>query len=195
MLLMLTGAPAIAGIMFEPYAGYTTGNIKVDGSSGHPLSAVQSVDDSGTVDGVAYGARLAWTFSQFYLGAEYQGMRAKEKLKDADDSPAWNSTAVYGIVGLQFFTGIRLYVGMTVQDFETTEDLSPEPLKHTGSARKIGIGYRYSAPVAVNLEYNEFDFNDVEGAGVKNKTSASYDKLDYSAVVLSISFPFQIGGR
>jgi len=70
MLLSFVGSVASAGIMFEPYAGYTTGNVSVNGAATHPLPAVQTLEAKGTIDGLAYGGRLALTYSNFLLGAD-----------------------------------------------------------------------------------------------------------------------------
>ncbi len=154
LVLLLSGATAAqAGLLFEPYAGYAAGTIKVNGASAHPVASVQSLDSKGTIDGMAYGARLGWMFGRFVMGAEYQGIRGSEKIKGVDESVDWNSTAIYGMLGWRFFSGIRLFGAMTVQPYEATEDTSPEPTKFTGESRKIVLGYEYRAPVAINLEY------------------------------------------
>lgn len=193
MLLSCLSSAVSAGVMFEPYAGYTTGNISVNGASTHPLVEVQTLESKGTIDGLAYGGRLALTHRSFLLGADYQGMRAKLKLKGVDEAQDWNSTAVFGIVGWQFFSGLRIYAGMTVMDYKATQATSPDELMFTGSARKIGIGYKYSSPVAVNLEYVEYHFDDFEVGAFKGKVKENYEKLDYSTVILAVSFPFYLG--
>lgn len=195
MIALLSSRATFAGILFDPYVGYATGSVKMDGSAAHPVAATQAIDSSGSIDGMAYGARAAWMFGRFFLGGEYQGIRATEKLKDVDESVSWNSSAIFGIMGLQFFNGIRVIAGITVRPYEATEDTSPEATKFEGSARKIAIGYRYRVPVAVNVEYTEYEFGDAEIGSNKGKVKDYYDKLDYSTVIVNVSFPFEIGGR
>lgn len=195
LLPLLFANVAWANIMIEPYAGYTTGDIKVDGAAAHPITATQTLETKGTIDGIAYGGRVGWMFGRFFLGGDYQGIRAKEKLKGVEDSVNWNSTAIFGVIGWQFFSGFRLYGGMTVRDYEAVEDTSPEQTKFKGSARKVGIGYRYAVPLAINLEYTEYTFKDVEIGTHQGLVKNDYDKLNYNAVILSVSFPFDLSFR
>jgi hypothetical protein len=196
LILLLSGAvTANAGLLFEPYVGYSVGSIKVDGGSGHPDSATQALDTTGSIDGLAYGARAAWMFGRFVLGGEYQGLRGSEKLKGVDESVDWNSSAIYGMLGWRFFSGIRLFLEMTVRPYEATEETTPESGKFTGSARKVVLGYEYHAPIAVNLEYVEYALSDYKMGSADGKVKDYYDKFNYSAVIFNVSFPFELGGR
>ncbi len=196
LIALLSSEAALAGILFDPYVGYAVGSLRKDGNASHPDTATQTVDSSGSIDGMAYGARAAWMFGRFFLGGEYQGIRATVKLKDStEESAAWNSSAIFGIMGWQFFTGFRLYGGITVRPYEATEDTSPEATKFEGSARKIGVGYRYRVPAAINIEYVEYSLGDVEYGGTKGKVKDYYDKLNYNTVLVNVSFPFEIGSR
>ena len=193
--ILLSCSTAKAGLLFDPYAGYTSGNIKMAGSSSHPVVATRTLDSSGTVDGIAYGGRFALTFGRLFLGADYQGTRAKEKLKSASSSLSWNTTAIYGILGWQFYSGFRIYGGVTATPFKTIEDTSPDQTEFEGSSQKIGLGFRYHVPIAVNIEYVTYDFKNVTIAGFKDDAATTYNKLDHSAIFLGVSFPFQFGGR
>jgi Outer membrane protein beta-barrel domain len=194
LVLLLSGSSAAqAGLLFEPYAGYAAGTVRVNGASAHPVASVQSLDSKGTIDGLVYGARAGWMFGRFVLGAEYQGVRGSEKLKGVDESVDWNSTAVYGMLGWRFLSGIRLFGAMTIQPYEATEETSPEATKFTGSSRKIVLGYEYRAPVAINLEYAEYTLSDYESGSNKGKVKDYYDKFNYSAVMITVSLPFELG--
>ena len=192
LFLLITGTKASAGIMFEPYVGYTMGNYKVTGAATHPDVSQQNITTSGSVDGFTYGGRLGWVYGSFFIGAEYQAARAQLKLDGANESTNWMNTSIFGLLGIEFAMGLRAFAGMTVVPHESEISTLPERTKYVGSAKKVGIGYRYRVPFAVNAEYVMYELDEFQIGSLKGKTKERFSKFEFSAVILSVSFPFEI---
>jgi hypothetical protein len=184
---------AQAGILFEPYAGYTIGNMKLETASTFPIAAMQNHSYTASADGFAYGAKLAWDFSGLYIGGEYQGARAQEKLNSATTPTDWTNTSVFGILGWQMMNGLRFTGGMTIVPHKSVEAGDPDPTIYTGSAWKAGIGFRYHVPFAVNVDYIKYNLTKYKVGGSEGEVKDHFNKFDYSAFLISISFPFEIG--
>lgn len=183
---------ASAGMLFEPYVGYTMGNYKVTGAATHPEVSQQNLTTSASVDGFAYGGRLGWVYGSFFVGGEYQAARAQLKYDGVNESTNWMNTSIFGLLGIEFSMGLRAFAGMTVVPHESEISTVPERTKYIGSAKKVGIGYRYRVPFALNAEYVMYEFDEFQIGTLKGKTKERFSKFDYSAVILSISFPFEI---
>ncbi len=193
LFCLLTGMQQVqAGILFEPYVGYTMGNYKVTGAATHPDVSQQNLTTSGSVDGFSYGGRLGWIYGSFFVSGEYQAARAQLKLDGANESTNWMNTSIFGILGIEFAMGLRAFAGMTVVPHESEISTVPERSKYIGSAKKVGIGYRYRVPFALNAEYVMYEFEEFQIGTLKGKSKERFNKFDYSAVILSISFPFEI---
>lgn len=184
---------AQSAVLFEPYAGYTIGNMKLQTTSTFPVAAMQDHSYTASADGFAYGAKLAWDFGGLYIGAEYQAARTQEKLNNSTTPVDWNNTSVFGIVGWQMMKGIRLTGGMTVTPHKSTEAGDPEPTVYTGSAWKAGIGFRYRVPFAVNVDYIKYDLKRYKIGDSEGDVKDYFKKFDYSAFLISVSFPFEFG--
>ncbi len=193
--LLFFVAQSQAGILFEPYAGYTIGDLKMNTGAAYPVAAMQSHSYSGSIDGFGYGAKLAWTFDRLYFGGEYQAARAKEKLNSSDTVTDWNNTSIFGIVGLQLYQGLRLSYGMTVTPHKSEEVGDPDRITYTGSAQKLSLGFRYRAPFAINVDYIQYNLKKFTQGTTEGFVKDRFDKLNYSAFLLSISFPFEVGER
>ncbi|HMN67022.1 MAG TPA: hypothetical protein PKC28_00650 [Bdellovibrionales bacterium] len=191
-LALVCGFTCHAGILFEPYAGYSLGDLKRSYSEQHPSELLRETETEGHADGFAYGGRLGWTFGQLVVGAEYQGVRGDVKGSGGQESRGWTSSAIFGILGLQFLSGIRLFGGMSVQDVQVIEQTEPERTKYEGKAMKAGIGYRYRAPVAINVEYVMYDMDKMKIGGDEYRVSDTFESFKYSTVILSLSFPFEM---
>jgi|GEM_PF-2199801 len=188
LLLFALSTQARAGLLLEPYAGYTMGNYKT-------TAVTTNLEENGSVDGASFGGRAGWMMGGFFLGGEYQTSRAQLKLDGAGEGTNWANTSIFGVLGYEMFMGLRIFAGMTVTPHESEVSTTPTRTKYTGEAKKVGIGYRYHVPFAVNAEYIMYEFDKVEIGGVKSKVKERLSKFDYSAIMLSLSFPFELGGR
>jgi hypothetical protein len=173
-----------AEILFEPYAGYTIGNMKLE---------TTNRSDTASADGFAYGAKLAWDFSGLYIGGEYQAARAQQKLSGATTPVDWTNTSVFGIVGWQMLNGLRLTGGMTIGPHKSVQGGDPDPTVFEGNAWKAGIGFRYRVPFAVNVDYIKYNLTKYKVGASEGDVKDSFKKFDYSAFLVSFSFPFEFG--
>lgn len=189
-LLTFGSLTAHANLLIEPYGGYAMGNMKT-------TAVTTNVQEESNIDGFAYGGRVGWNFGAFFLGGEYQAMRGKRKIDGSEEEANnWENKSIFGLMGLQSELGFRIFAGITVRPHESTESTSPERTKLTGSAQKIGIGYRYfGAPFALNAEYIMYKLDKYEVGALKGNTKDLFSKSNYNALMLSISFPFELGNR
>jgi hypothetical protein len=181
---MIAGAQAHAGLLFEPYAGYAMGDYKTVSLTG--------TETNGSVDGFAFGGRAGWMFGNFFLGGEYQVVRAQLKLDGANESTNWSNQTIFGELGYELPLGLRIFAGMSVKPHESELATTPERTKYTGTAKKAGIGFRYRVPFALNAEYIMYDLDKAETGTTEVKTKDQYSKFNYNTVLLSLSFPFSL---
>ena len=185
--LIIAGSTAHAGLLFEPYAGYTMGDYQTVTKNLVPVT------NNAHSDGFAYGGTLGWLFGRFLLAGEYQAARADIKFDGSSESTSWNNQSVFGVLGIYFGMGLRLTAGMTVQPHESELASTPERTKYTGSAQKFGLGYHYRGiPFAVNGDYIVYKMDKVESGQSKMEIKDTYSKFKYSTIMLSISFPFEL---
>jgi len=195
IFLLVFPFTARAGLLFEPYVGYAVGNYSLTHSKEFHDKDKRGETEKGSIEGITYGGRLAWLFETFFLGGDYQVMRGTYKPKGEGESSDWESTSIFGILGWQFSMGFRLYGGITVREHKSIRGTEDGENIYSGSARKIGIGYRYEAPVAINAEYIEYNYGKASVDGEREPLSKNYDRFKHSAVVVAVSFPFELGGR
>lgn len=194
LAVLLFSAGAHAGVLFEPYAGYSVANMKFSTTATFPVASMQDQSFTASADGFAYGGKLAWDFSQLYIGGEYQAVRASQKLSNSTTATDWTNTSIFGIAGWQFLNGLRLFGGMTVVPHKSVEAGTPDPTVYTGKAWKVGVGYRYRVPVAVNVDYLKYDITKFKtGSATEADMKTRFKKFDYSAFMISVSFPFEFG--
>lgn len=194
-MILSAGAKAHAGLLFEPYVGYGLGSYKFRGSSDNPIVAMQDATTHGNIDGFAYGAKAGLMFSGYFLGAEYQALRGQKKQDGLNESISWNNSSLFAMVGLQFGMGLRLSAGMTVDSVmphRSEESTEPERTIYTGQAQKLSVGFRYRMPIALNVDYIQYKFEKLKQADTEVKIKERYSKSDYSTIMVSISFPFDI---
>lgn len=188
VLIFAISTQAHAGLLLEPYFGYTMGDYKTTATG-------TNAQENGKIDGMSFGGRAGWIYSGFFFGGEYQAARAQLKLDGAGEGTNWSNTSIFGVLGYESMMGLRIFAGMTVQDHESELSTTPEHTVYKGSAKKIGVGYRYRVPFAINAEYIMYDFDKYAVGSVKGALSERFAKFNYSAIMFSLSFPFEFGGR
>lgn len=191
-LLLLAFASLIsvktqAAVLFEPYGGYSVGNISTTTNAG--------ASDSGSANGFGYGGRVGFLMHHFVvLSAEYQAINAKEQLKSsAATQTDWKSHALFATIGFQAPRGFRL-LGSYGWDAQTDEATTPNATRYKGTAAKLLIGWHLPTTMAINLEYTIYHYTDSTVNGVTSKIGDSYTKFDNSSVMATISFPFTFFG-
>lgn len=191
LAVLLFSTKIYAGVLFEPYAGYSIGNMKFATTAAFPVASMQSQSFTASADGFSYGGKLAWNFSQLYIGGEYQAVRASQKLTNATTATDWTNTSVFGILGYQMLNGLRIFGGMSVIPHKSVEAGTPDPTVYTGNAWKVGVGYRYRVPLAVNVDCIKYDLTKYKAGTLEGDMKTRFNKFDYSAFLISISFPFE----
>lgn len=176
LLLALLSGNAYAGVLFEPYAGYLSGNYKqslvINGAS-LPLN--------NDFTGYGAGARLGITTGYFALGGEV--MKSKIKLKNGGGEV---EPLDYGAFAGVFVPGsFRLYGGYTLS---SKADFGADKLKGTGY--KAGVGYEFASHLSINAEYvvEKFDTFDLAGGlGLGGTLTYSGEAKGY---MVTVGFPF-----
>jgi len=185
ILVLCLSLPAQAGLLFEPYAGYAMGDHK-------SIDATTEQTQSGNIDGFAYGAKAGWMFGRFFLGGEYQASRAQRKMDGTAEAVNWANTSIFGVIGLQSQVGLRISAAMTVTPHTSVESSLPERTTYTGSAKKLSIGYHYRIPLALNVDYIIYEFDKYKQGESKGDIKERFSKFEYSTLMLSLSFPFEM---
>ncbi len=188
LVLTLAANSAQAGLLFEPYVGYAKGtsNYTFNSADPDPLQAGKSFTSE--ISGLSYGGRAGFIYTSFLLAAEYQALSARQHIEGSALSTAWISETIFGVLGINVF-GLRLLGGTSLS--HKAKDLGTPERMFWGSAYKVGLGYQYKMPLAINAEYIVYTLNEVQtGVGAKQKITELYEKHKYTAFMVSFSFPF-----
>ena len=164
--VLLSNQSAQAGLLIEPYLGYTNGEAK-QGSTTNDYKGTQ------------YGLRLGYSVVFFALGLDYTGA------KYTDDSNPSNDLEI-GDVGLflaykfpVLFRAYATYVPSAKMDYGTSTKLEG------ATTTKLGLGFTGFPIVNVNLEYQMGTYKEADSVTLVNKIeTTSY------ALVLSAPFVF-----
>lgn len=190
LFILAFAASANAGLLFEPYAGYAVGSIAL--KIADTASVSPGYTDSGSINGFGYGGRVGFLLQHFVIvAAEYQAITAKEKFSKSTTITDWTQKTMFATIGFQAPRGFRL-MGSYGWDFQADEASTPNPTHYKGTALKFAIGFHLPMPVALNLEYTIYKLTDYTQNAVSAKISDTYSKLDYSTVMATLSFPFEL---
>ena len=178
-----------AGVLFEPYAGYESGNInyKFKSSASFP----DTYNDS--ISGAAYGAKLAYTFPMFFIGADGNLFTGTQKYDSKiNATPAQvnaTRTTIYALAGINI-QKLRLWFGYSPSDI-TTVKVTRGDDTYSGTAVRLGIGYHFLPHLSINFEYDMHTVNDYTPAGGTAVAMDTYfSQYSYNAYMVSASFPF-----
>lgn len=184
LLVWFQSLSANASLLLEPHVGYSMGN--------HKFTHIDGEQEQGSIDGIAYGGRAGWMFGGIFVGGEYQASRTQRKTDGIQEGINWSNTSIFGVLGFQSKMGLRISAGMTVQPHVSEESTTPERTRFIGSARKLSVGYSYRIPLALNVDYIEYELEKYEVGGMKGDLKELFSKTNYSAILVSISFPLQL---
>lgn len=181
----VTAVSAKAGVLFEPFVGYTSGTSKT-GNAGATSS---------TNSGALYGAVLGYKFGGgWWLGADYTGGTIKSSGTTDSDL---ERTTTYVDVGYDFSNRVRLMAGYGVSDKSVLKGTtSATDLTFTGTSFKAGIGYMVRPMFSVGLVYISHSFTDlaIGTAASSALSSSSLKSIDDTETMFVVSFPFG-GGK
>lgn len=198
LLVLFFGFQAQAGFMVEPFVGYDMGASKTTSTAG--------VDGSSTTTGMGYGALLGYRFSNgVSVAAEYAGGTGKSKDTTAGSTAPdsdYARTAIGAVVG--YDRGMwRIYGGYGFSDSNVVKangSTTTEDNTFTGTNYKIGVGIMPIRHFAVNLQYTvptytKMKNNTLTAAAASEKISDYFSKFETSVTTLTLSFPFDFGGK
>lgn len=158
----ISGSPAQADWLIEPYLGYHTGKLKVS-----------SADSD--ANGVTYGGRLGFqSFTGLMLGADYMTGAWTAKTNPHQDMTP-KELGVF--VGYDFPVLMRVYATYFFDsklDFDNGSNLE-------GHDMRLGVGFKTLIPlVTINLEYGFGNYDKSHGHSLSNEYKTNYYGLTVS---------------
>ncbi len=185
-LIVLTGISAQAGIMIEPFLGYASGKVSVTQTSG--------TDASSKSTGTGYGARIGYEFPMgLVLAGEYAGGSGTITYNAGGSDDKYSSTAISAIVGYSHGM-FRGWAGYGFTD-EVTNKMSTGDIVFKGSNLKVGVGVMPIHHLSINFEYIIQKYTKLTSGGVEADVSSNYSKFDPTTMLISVSAPFEFGGK
>ncbi len=168
---MLLPVISHAGILIEPYAGYTSltssGTLEISGTEGE-------IEES-TLDGMVYGGRLGVGISNFGIGVDYS---------QAPQDSGSDLTNI-GAFGMVSFLNLRFWgTYIFSSEIGVEIDTNNETGTFKGNGVKVGLGWSIVPFVSLNAEYMMIN-NSKEDLN----TITAVDQ-DLKGFLVSLSFPF-----
>lgn len=173
--------------MLEPYLGYYLGS-----ESGNYVSSGHSVKSDSSA--IAIGARAAYATMGFWLGLDYMvGPDSTVKYSE----PSGTADATYSRSVLFFDVGyevpmlpLRFFGGYgLIDDWKNTSNNGSYG-SYSGTAYKVGLGYKPIPLVALNLEYIKHMFTKYAGSNGRSRDIGDiYTSFNASAWFFTVSVP------
>ena len=189
--VLLFSYTSFAGILLEPFVGYDSGT-----TTATTTAAYGGTTQKSKLTGTSYGARLGYRFTGgFLIAGEYTASSGKVKDDagvNADVDYTHSATGLY----LGFDQGLfRAWLGYGFTDKLISKSNSGDDTT-LGTNMKIGIGVMPIRHLSVNLEYFVPTYKKYTAAGQSEvDVSTIYSKYDSSVLTLSLSTPFDFGGK
>lgn len=183
---------ANAGLLVEPYLGYSFGSAETNVSNAGGANGTYDIKASG----YRLGGRLGYQFLGFMGGVDYGIGAAKEKISSIPNGTSY-SLDDYNVSQLGIFAGYELPIlfrfwatyytsyKMEVDGGSNNGD------EDSGSGFGLGAGFTGLPFVSLNLEYKSITIDETEFAGggsVKYPTNQISER-DINEIVLSVSLP------
>ena len=168
---------AQAGMVIEPYLGYSSGDFKYTSIS--PASTV-----SAKTSGTDLGLRLGYKFLLPWVALDYTLSTGKAKADtDAD----------YSGTGLGFTFGVNLpmlhpYAGYGFSNQYKVSDASGSST-FKGTYTKVGVGLGFIPFVDVLLEYKINSYSKVETSTGEYDQSLLFSDLSHGTMMIGVSLP------
>lgn len=184
-----------AGFLVEPYLGYESSTSSYKFKAGTTAATLLPDTYSDTETGLGMGARFGYAFMMPFVAADVYLMSGKHKYDSKITSTEVDVTnlKVFADAGLQFPFGLRVWAGYAFINNQEIKG-STSTTKYTGTAIKVGLGYKIIPMVSLNAEYMMQIIDKYGPSGTENSVKDDYDKLDISGFFVSVSVPFEFGG-
>lgn len=185
--LFLLSTSAYAGLLIEPYLGFSIGsgedgeNPKTEYSQNTPL----------------YGARLGYQVLGFMAGLDYsKGMESEfeNKVTGGTTTKPDATQQTFGIfVGYNLPIMLRAWVSYNFASKISIESGADVGDEFKGGGYALGVGFTGLPFVSLNLEYrmNTFDEYKTASTGVTSALNGA-GEVDYNQILLSVSLPVDL---
>lgn len=167
--VVFSASAAQAGLLLEPYLGYTMGTFE---------------DSDGKLTSPVLGARVGYSAVLLSFGVDYS-MYTGGKVKDDNSDVDASGSQAFAFVGVGVPL-IRAWVGYGVMNDLKLKNSGGEST-YTGTAMKAGVGFTGLPFVSLNAEYIMNDYNKLKTPLGEGDTDAKG-----SEIRLSASLPFDL---
>lgn len=176
----LLSPAAQAGLMLEPYIGY---------SQGQAYDVQPSIDASYKTSNMVFGGRLGYTFPVlFWAALDYSlGTSGKAKRDIGGGEGDLSRSDLYATFGFDFPILLRAWVGYGLMNGSTITGSSDT--KYSGGTNiKAGVGISVFPFVSMNLEAFSHKGQKYEWGGV----SSTHEDFQDAGGTLSLSIPLDL---
>lgn len=185
--LFLLSTSAYAGLLIEPYLGFSIGsgedgqNPKTEYSQNTPF----------------YGGRLGYQAFGLMAGLDYsKGLEGDFETKTAGSATtkADATQQTFGVfVGYNFPIMLRAWVSYNFASKISIESGAEVGDEFKGGGYAFGLGFTALPMLSINLEYrmNTFDEYKTASTGVTSALNGT-EEIDYNQILLSVSLPLDI---
>ncbi len=179
---------AQAGIVIEPYAGYGSGHFNQKDTA--------NVESNRDLTAGIGGLRLGLRSGGLWLAADGMTTFNGHSKHDATTDLSYTRTSVFGVLGYDFMTRVRLYVGAGFSDSMLVKDgvaLGDDITYSGGTPLKFGMGYWLARHMCLNIEYVTQDFKKYKHTGLDGSLAdAGLKSVTGSMVLGTLSFPLTL---
>lgn len=191
VVLIFLGKVALAGVLIEPYVGYSM--------LGKMTKTESSVERSYNYSGLNFGGRLGAQYLGLMGGLIYDHGSYTATFKkplnlmpsDGDESK-WSANSYGLFVGYNLPILLRFWGSYFFKsDWEATDTQGGYNKNDTlnGSAYELGVGYTALPFLSLNLQYRVTDFDKIERA---TGTKTNLNDTNAKSLLLSVSLPINL---
>jgi hypothetical protein len=205
--LLIASPLAKAGLMFEPFVAGGFGNWAMDRTVGF-----EDMELHGNSVDIAYGARLAWSWRNFFVGGIYQTGSVTwryEKMESTTTDDGWNLSSKATPVGFGPIVGFKSgddayflwFSWFPSESLKFTSELDPNeaPPIYKGVSNNIGLAVKLSKHANLGVEYQMKRYGKLAQNGAANvelpgpsANGNTFAPLKRNVLYISLTFPFEV---
>lgn len=176
--LIVFSSTAQAGFLLEPYVGMHLNSTFKDNDS----TTCTTCD--GSISGIALGGRAGFQNLGFMFGVS--GKRVSYNLENSTQGNL--ATTTLGLfAGYDFPILLRVWGEYIVSGTGAYDDDSANTKLNVQNGTNLGLGYKISPFISLNLEVGNLHFNEYT-----NDTTSGKVDVDFNTYMLGISFPLTL---
>jgi hypothetical protein len=178
LFINFIGATANATVYIEPYVSKEIGDW--DGSVTVTAPVAGDMDLSDSIDGLIYGAKIAYSVVGYGVGADISLGTLTDKDETTDDFDVQDLGAYLQIrFANRWRFSATYFLSAKLDDGDT---------EFSGSGMKAGIGYVFLKHASVHLDYTMINYDKATSSSL---TFGTVD-LDRNSFQIGLSFPYEI---